>query len=282
MAVTAEEIRRGGSRNIGPDNDREDVLFNVYADAGEQDEEIIQEAIQQFKPMVRAEKFFTGVQGVEPVSDTLLKIIARFEGRGAWQRDDNNNIPAGFEFDTTGQTQLITKPKKLVTSYGPKASANMNGVIGFDGKTVKGCEVPTPAFNFSITRRPIFITDFYLRMLAAMTPCVNIDWFYGWAPGEVLFLGARGGVRGAEAWNVTWNFSGSPNRSAELGNPITIPDLVDGEGVPLPIDKKGWDYLWTQDEEILDETKWVMTRKTIAAYVDEIFDYKAFTAFELY
>lgn len=281
MSVVIEEIRRGGARNIGVDNDREDVVFNAYADSGEQDEEIIQEAIRQLKPIVRSDKYFTGVQGIEPVSNTLLKIIARFEGRGPWQ-NDNPNIPSGFEFDTTGQTQLITKPKRLVKGYGPKASNQMKGVIGFDGKTVKGCEVPTPSFNFSITRHPSFITDYYLRMIARMTPCVNNDWFYGWAPGEVLFLGARGSVRGTEAWSVTWNFSASPNRSVELGNPITIPDLLDSEGNPVEIDKKGWDYLWTQDETILDEDNWVMYRYTIAAYVDEIFDYKAFSAFELY
>ncbi len=83
------------------------------------------------------------------------------------------------------------------------------------------------------------MTGAYKSTLFFLTACVNSDGFKGFAPGEVLFLGASGTQRGQEDWEITFKFAASPNatglvhrrdhRDQQEGVGVTC-----GYGTPMP------------------------------------------------
>ena len=82
---------------------------------------------------------------------------------------------------------------------------------------VNGIDITMPVMNFSETHyfRASKVTTAYKKRLAELTGTVNNGKFKGYAPGEVLFLGASGSRRGKHSdddWEITFRFAVSPNR----------------------------------------------------------------------
>lgn len=82
--------------------------------------------------------------------------------------------------------------------------------------------------------------------------------FKGFAPGEVLFMGASGSQRGQDDWEITFRFAASPNAVG-----LTVGDIVG-------IDKKGWEYLWVRYADAEDEN--TLVKQPIAAYVEKVYE----------
>jgi hypothetical protein len=219
----------------------------------------------------------------------------------ATYRDPSFAIPVGtipsprFTFDTTGGTAHKTQARKTVGIYGDKASKNLKGAIGFDGKNIEGVDITVPVFKFSET---YYMTDAevdeaYKQVVFRATGTVNSDAFRGFEPGEVLFLGAVGARQGSKAddlWEITYNWAAMPNENnatvGEIGvgyltssvtggtaNKATTPVAAEFTGIA----KEGWHYLWVQYADTDDGDVNSVVKTPIAVYVEQVYPYSDFS-----
>jgi hypothetical protein len=175
---------------------------------------------------------------------------------------------SSFSFDTGGGSQHITQGRGTVARYSApgKTAPNFGGAIGVTQDNVEGVDIYVPVYNFSETHHidPANVTGAYKSTLVFLTACVNNDGFKGFAPGEVLFLGASGTQRGQEDWEITFKFAASPNATGLVIGEIT------------GINKKGWEYLWVRYADAEDTTAKVLVKKPIAVYVEQVYPMAAF------
>ncbi|MFN9131136.1 MAG: hypothetical protein ACK5XO_00450, partial [Phycisphaerales bacterium] len=107
------------------------------------------------------------------------------------------------------------------------------------------------------------VTGAYKGAIFNCTGKTNAGGFKGFAPGEVLFLGATGSKRGDgpdDDWEITFRFAASPNETGLSVGTIT------------GINKKGWEYLWVRYADAEDTGSGAIIKKPIAAYVERVYD----------
>jgi hypothetical protein len=181
-----------------------------------------------------------------------------------------------FEFDTTGGTVHITHSKQTVTtSYGSgystsntPAFANAIGVAE-DG-TIDGVDVTVPQFSFTVTHAfaKSSFTASYINTLYGLTGKVN-DYdctitvngtSLTFDAGELLFLGARGGIRDASVAEVTYAFVASPNVTNQTVAGVT------------GINKNGHEYVWVYYKKAEDTGSKSLAPKPAAVLVERVYD----------
>jgi hypothetical protein len=201
------------------------------------------------------------IEITERLATNAWKVIVRFDAPQPYE--DTTPEPV-FSFDSTGGTQHITQSLQTVGRYGPSASTLLGGAIGYDGENVAGVDITVPVWNWQET---YYLTDAELNTPAyyALTGTVNSDVFEGYQPGEVLFLGASGQKRGNARWEVNFKFAASPNRTGIAVGPILV------------LSKDGWDYLWVQYGDDVDNTANIRIKKPVAAYVEQVYDRAPFS-----
>jgi hypothetical protein len=126
----------------------------------------------------------------------------------------------------------------------------------------------SPKLEFSITKEVAFITLAYVKTLRDLTGTVNDAAFFGFAAGEVLFLGARGQRQGDE-WKVQYAFLTGKNR-AEF---VIVP------GVLILHDVGGHDHIWVEYEDA--ESAGDLIQRPKRAYLEQIYESEDFTALGL-
>ena len=177
---------------------------------------------------------------------------------------------SSFSFDTGGGSQHITQGRGNSARYAApgKTAPNFGGAIGVTQDNVEGVDIYVPVYNFSETHQiaPANVTGAYKSTLFFLTATVNSDGFKGFAPGEVLFLGASGTQRGQEDWEITFKFAASPNATGLVIGGIT------------GINKKGWEYLWVRYADSEDTAAKVLVKKPISVHVEQVYPLAAFTA----
>ena len=168
---------------------------------------------------------------------------------------------SGYSFETGGGTRHLTVSRS--SARFPSNAPDYGGAICVDSDgTVHGVDVTMPALTFTINKVYSSFSASDVSRLASHTGKVNSDSFEGFAPGEVLFLGASGGKRSDGKWEISYKFSVSPNESAFSVGSINV-------GA-----KKGWDYAWVryQDEVSGD----AVVRKPAAVYVESVYERASF------
>jgi hypothetical protein len=174
---------------------------------------------------------------------------------------------SSYSFDTGGGTQKITQSLETVDSYAPPGDdpPDFQGAIGVGTDSVEGTDVTVPVFNFTETHYipAALVTGGYKATLFYLTGKVNGGPFKGFAPGEVLFLGASGSLRGAEDWEIAFKFAASPNAVG-----LSVGDITG-------IEKEGWQYMWVRyaDAENAD----TLVKQPTAAYVERVYEYGDFS-----
>ena len=199
----------------------------------------------------------------ERVNETTWKVVARYEAppvSNPWGPTPDST----FTFDVGSETQHITQSIETVGRYGPAASTKLGGAIGYDGENVAGVDIRVPAPTFTETHffSDEEFTEAYRNLLIRKAFHYNTDTFRGFDPGEVLFLGATCSRRGDDwddPWEVTFKFAVSLNRTD-----LTVGDITG-------IDKKGWEYMWVQYADDLDDTVKEIVKKPVAVYVEKVY-----------
>lgn len=181
------------------------------------------------------------------------------KGGGVWEaivdynaEQDNGETNSEFlEFDTTGGTQHITHSRQTIQRYG--RNVNYQNGIGVTDTDIEGVDIVVPVFSF--TKRRIiptsWMSDAYITTLYTMTGKTNNSTFWIFEAGELLFMGAQGGKKGYEQWEVSFKFAASPN--------VTGLSVGDISGIA----KKGWEYLWVRYKESEDNGRLVKTPETV-------------------
>jgi len=175
-----------------------------------------------------------------------------------------------YAFDTTGGTQHITQSKATIGNYAASGTApNFHGALGVtDEGKVEGTDITVPVFKWQERHqiKAALISDAYIMLIHNMTGTMNNVAWRLFAPGEGLFLGARGALRGREGWDITYHFAGSKNAVA-----IPVGDII----VPS---KYGWDYLWARYCADEDTSAKVLIKRPLSAHVDRVYDQSNFYA----
>ena len=204
------------------------------------------------------------------INEDTFKVIARYQ-----KADDQEEEipPAVYTFDTGGGTQHITQSIETVNRY-PADAPDYKGAIGYDGENVAGVDIAQPTLNLTETHYfpEGVVTTGFIANLALRTGMVNGDGFRGFAPGEVLFLGASGSKRDDDEnplWEITYRFAVSRNRSN-----FRVGDITVGA-------KWGWEYLWVRYGDEVDDAKKQIVKKPVAAYVEKVYDLTNFSGLGL-
>lgn len=212
---------------------------------------------------------------IEPLGPGLWDGLARY----APTSGGGGGPPTGessFQFDTGGGTQHITQSRSTVQRVPAPGmvAPDFQGAIGVSADGVEGIDITVPVYHFAEThyKPDSAITGAYKGVLFNLTGKVNADGFRGFAPGEVLFLGASGAKRGSGAeadWEITYRFAASPNVSGLSIGPIG------------GITKKGWEYLWVRYSDQEDTAAKALVKRPIAAYVERVYESGSFAALQL-
>lgn len=170
-----------------------------------------------------------------------------------------------FSFDTSGATGHITQSFGT-KKYGTNAPDHKSA-IGVRDKEVEGVDIVVPSLKFSETW-PLpasMVTTSYVNTLAGLTGTVNQSAWRNYPAESVLFLGASGQSQSDGIVPVTFSFDVSPNAT------LTIAGISS-------IDKRGWEYLWTQytEEEDTDAKRFLKKPKWV--YVETVYKKTDFSA----
>lgn len=171
-----------------------------------------------------------------------------------------------WDFDTTGGTIHITQAKAEVSRYGSGTVPNQLGAIAVDGDEVKGADIIVPAMKINVQfNHPLaVVTLAKAKFLSDITGMTNSDTFLTFAPGEVLFLGARGSDGSVAAATISYQFAMAKNLTGQ-----TIGSIAN-------VAKKAWEIAWIRYEDTITSTQ--PTRVAKYVYVDRVYDEVAMAA----
>ena len=208
------------------------------------------------------------VEVVERINDDTWKVKAVYaeteDGADEDIEDDGEEETVSFAFDTGGGTMHRNQSLKTV-SKAPNDAPDFNGAIEVDNEgNVNGVDVTMPVLNFTETHTMSGsrVTTSYKKNIAALTGTVNRSSFRGFAPGEVLFLGASGSKRSKKLsapWEITFRFAVSPNQSSVSVGKLKVSN------------KKGWNYLWVRYADKVADNKKNVIKEPVAAYVEQVY-----------
>lgn len=172
-------------------------------------------------------------------------------------------------FDTTGG-QVRARASSATTSYpasGRTAPDFKHAVEVADGEP-QGVDVVIPALKLTFTykwpRGVVTVND--AKNIAGLTGKTNNAAWYGFAAGELLFLGATGEIDLVTPTEIQYQFAASANATLSIGSWIT------------GIAKQGHQHLWVLFEDSEDATAKKIVQRPLAAYVETLYQSTSFTA----
>lgn len=187
------------------------------------------------------------------------------------RRDEPDTGDARMDFELGGGTRHITQSLNTIGTYAPagRTAPATGGAIGLTKDDVEGVDIHVPTFSWNETH---FLDDdqvtmAYVNTLFGIYAHVNTLFFRQFAPGEVLFMGARGASRTDSEdgdWEVQFSFAASPNRED-----IFVGDIG-------PIRKGGWEYLWVYYEKQEDSDTGIALPRPRAVYVEQVYRWADF------
>ena len=239
----------------------------LYVAAGSSDDIFVRSYAMSSTPAI-----VTTPEGILYRQDVILEPLGREIFNVEVPYGPNNNQTGSFSwtFDTTGGTVHIKASKETVNRY-PANAFNHKQLIGVHGKDVDGVDIAIPVAKLSVQfKHPLgVITLAQFRHLASVTAMVNSDPFLGFAPGEILLLGARGSDGTDAEATVGYDFAYSRNADGVSGPKLTIGDIAD-------VVKQGHDYAWISYEPDVADNKPGM--KPNAVYVERVYNRTSLSA----
>ncbi len=257
MAVIIEKYD-SRETTVGVENPSVELLYVVD---GTEDDAAVRAVVEATIPAIYAGLVFQNYH-ISHQGSGLWEVSVRYG-----KLDPKEPGESSFSFDTGGGTTHITQGLTTVNSYAPAGEdpPDFKGAIGVNNDSVEGTDITIPVYNFKETHYiPVaLVTAAYKAALFYLTGKVNAAPFKGFAPGEVLFMGASGSQRGQEDWEITFSFAASPNATG-----LTMGDITG-------IDKKGWEYLWVRYQDAEDAD--VLVKQPAAVYVEQVYPYGDFS-----
>lgn len=219
-----------------------------YAGWGSRDDREAEAALQAILPIV-----FRGLPlrtwRYDPAGADNWTATANYHARERPEPPEMGDVT--FACDTTGGTTHVTQAISQ-TTYGPSgklATDPFEGAIGVGrNRAVEGVGITIPALKFQLTYNMpnTMLTLGYVLILYELTGGLNAKTFKGFAPGELLFLGATATQRTTAnpsglliSSQIGYHFAASKNKTdIPIGSTITVTR------------KRGHDYLWVQYKDV--------------------------------
>jgi hypothetical protein len=182
-----------------------------------------------------------------------------------------------FSFSVSMETVRITQSRSHIATY-PSSAISYNGAIDYDGENVNGCEIIVPKTQFSQTKIWPSTVTFQTLLTQVSTVAaapVNTDAFYGFEPGEVLFLGASGSRRGVSEtseWEISYEFAVAKNLVNYEVAPGSDPAIIITSA-------HGWYYVSCEYRDQEYSGRYV--KLPYAAHVERVYDESAFSVLGL-
>lgn len=177
-------------------------------------------------------------------------------------------------FGISGGTAHITNSLETIARYGPGGEGGVNapdmkGAIDYDGDEVKGTDKYVPQLKFDILfSHPLGVINWdQVRNLARTAGYQNEDEFFGFEPGEVLFVGCDGSMGSEQETQIHYEFACQENATGDKA--LTFGDIAN-------VEKRGWDYLWVKYKDFDDPATGLPTRIPKHVYVERIYPETAF------
>jgi len=264
MAATISENYLSRSFTLGAQAVRE-LIYDIHAAT---DDSSAQSILASTAPATWQGLYLDSLNA-DPVGGDLWKGYARYTTR---QLDNE------YTFDTTGGTTKITQSLGTINKYAPVGleAPDFQGAIGVSEDKVEGVDITTPVYQFTETH---YFTDTdvdaaFKFTIFGLTGKMNNADFKGFAPGEVLFLGATGGRRGDDNWSITYRFACSPNVTGiGIGGVIPEDAYYDAtDNTITGIDKLGWDYMWVRYDDYEDSIAFALVKQPTAVYIERVYE----------
>lgn len=221
------------------------------------------------------------------LGDDAWQVTINYEKAGA-EPETPDPLKRSRSFDTTGGTQHIVQAADGTVTFGsggsttvvttsgetkfpPSTAPSMSGAINVDENGVNGVDIVVPQLQWQeqYDVPNSYVTNGYIRSVAAMTGTLNKSSFRGFAAREILFLGCSGSQewddeKGRGPWSLTYRFVASPNVTNKTIGTITN------------VNKGGHDYLWVKYEADISGND--IVRKPKYVYVDKVYHDGDFSA----
>lgn len=208
---------------------------------------------------------------IRRIADDVFQATVGYKAATPEQRQNFGQDGGGssLQFEIGTETLHITQSKSTVskTTATARPAADHKGAIGVSSEGIEGCDVLVGNLTWSETHTyPLSaINQAYLASLSQVVATMNANSFRGFSRGEVLFLGATGGVSEQKPqWELTYRFAMSPNQTNIVVGDITVPS------------KLGWDYLWIEYLAQSDDSAKRVAQRPYAAYVERVYDFSDF------
>lgn len=186
---------------------------------------------------------------------------------------------SSYRLTSGGDTVNVKQSLKTIAKYtregaDPDVESDPDaGVLGWDGETAQGIDVPAPGLIWVETHilPQDLVTRSYLGMLTQRKGYVNEEAWKGFQAGEVMFDGieATAEVTDAESdqytWTLVFTFRARPNETDIKIGDITVPR------------KQGWDRIEIRYNKAATDGR--IAPKPYAVYVERVFprcDFKDF------
>lgn len=191
------------------------------------------------------------------------------ENPGNPEQDDFT--PGSIAWDTTGNTEHITQGLDAEDRYGVLAP-DFSSALNVSGDSVQGLDVVRPGLKYSetwILPAQVAISCGFVGAVYRLTGTVNLNQFRCFAPGEALFLGARGQWTGDQPYvSVTFDWEARPNVPDYSVRGITN---TGGEAQTFP--KDGWEHVWIMYAP--EANNGSLIRQAVAAYKNRVYHKKS-------
>jgi len=281
---------RRKSEDIEGENSNGEIIYII---TGTNDDAIVMNTA-----LVRMPYTFRGLRrdniDINPVGPDQWEATASYSDPEKEEDDeeDGDSLETGegvWSFDTTGETHnlkytrddpLDTNPRvqnrqRRGFASGGSRGGLMYGAINVDGDSVNGVDIVVPSLKMTYRTKLSkgFVSVSWVRKVAAITGTTNAQPFYGFDPGELLFMGISGEESTQSDPQVTFSFQASSNFSEPQ-----IYDVVETDGeTTVEMTKKGWEYLWFYYETVEDPTTKRTKPKPVDVYINQIYDESDFT-----
>lgn len=182
-----------------------------------------------------------------------------------------------WDLDMTAQTVHVETCISQ-TKYGSKSRVVGKLVGSSDDGSVSGVDIYAPSGVLTITRwlSAGSINMSYLRDIIKPVAKVNSSNWYGFLPGEVLYIGPKIPGKDDELVEIEFSFLLSPNEDSS-----DLPTFEDWAGGTFTISggKKGWQYLWQEQAELESAGKKTVLPKGV--YVSDVYKTSNFSSLGL-
>ncbi len=194
---------------------------------------------------------------------------------------DDTPLTSGFAIQVEPHSFKLTQSlkttayKRIDMLFAPDYRGAIQ--VDKDGR-VEGCEVP-PRASATWTRtvfRPWLGFGYYRTLIDCAGKTNKFEW-YGFGPGNLLYMGADGQYTQGEGWSITHKFGVEPTRN----NIVIVPAIAEGGQPILKVDtKRGFDYLWVLYGDMKQNSpggSTILGVEPIAAYVEKVLEEADFT-----